>query len=49
MQKKIAGLKELKIKIIKKRKEKNRRREEKRGEGGKPHSTAKAQHRGRGL
>ena len=48
MQKKIAGLKGLKIKIIKKRKEKNGRRK-KNGEKGKPHSTVKAQCRGRSL
>ena len=46
MQKNIIGFKKLKVKIIKKRKEKKKKQKKKKG---KPHRTAKAQYRGRGL
>ena len=49
MQKIYNRFKKLKLKIIKKRKEKNGRRKKKGGKKGKLHRTAKAQHRGRGL
>ena len=49
MQKKIAGLKELKIKIIKRSKEKKMEEEQKKGGKRKTHRTAKAQCRGRVL
>ena len=50
MQTKYNRFKELKFKIIKKRKEKNGRRKKKeKKEKRKLHRTAKAQHRGRGL
>ena len=49
MYKNITGLKKLKIKIIKKRKEKKIEEERKGWGGGKLHRTAKAQCRGRGL
>ena len=52
MQKNIIGFKKLKVKIIKKRKEKKWKKKEKRKEKkkktGKLHRTAKAQHRCRG-
>ena len=49
MQKNIIGLRKLKIKIIKTRKEKTMEEEREKDKKGKLHRTAKAQHRGRGL
>ena len=49
MQKKYNRFKKLKIKIIKKRKEQNWKKKEKRNKQGELHRTAKPQRRGRGL
>ena len=47
--KNIIGLKKLKVRIIKNRKDKGKKEEERKKRKGKLHRTAKAQRRGRGL